>query len=274
MLATELTLNQTYILLSIDAFGSIVAAICFVYSIVILLDRRRKLAIEGNDEVAKKAASKLILPCYRPLYQGLFLIFSLLSIGQFLTLSSAKIPLKNALFIIQFYSLNVLTAVSICPILFTQKFISKKSFIYSALMILPWYLICTGILLIQYYEINYVMIPEVVFLFVTFLPSFIVSVGILTRSIPSRVRLESVSHRNAVEHCFIFTIIYSLFNLLDVITPTNQTTLFYLLLTYCIVTCLWVILFPLALHRSLLADTKFFLGRGTHNQGIFNTPPN
>jgi hypothetical protein len=109
--------------------------------------------------------------------------------------------------------------------------------------------------------------PVIIFLFLTFLPTFILSVGILSRTIVSRIRLGSRSNRNTVEHLLIFVIIFAFFNLLVLINSSSSQTEFLLVGIYVAVTFIWNLFFVLSMHRSLLADTKFWRGLGTHNQG-------
>jgi tRNA A-37 threonylcarbamoyl transferase component Bud32 len=257
-----LSSSQISILLGISALGSITTSFLFGFS-VIFLDTRQKLAYQGDTNAAKK----LILPCYRPLYVGLTLFFILLSFAQLLTLAKKNLTNLELLFVLQLHSLCLLAAFLICPLLLVQHSVSKRGFILTASILLPWFLLSLVFLILIYVHESWFLVPQIIFLFLTFLPTFLLSVGILSRTIVSRIRLGSRSNRNTVEHLLVFVIIFALLNLLDIIGPTNSTLLFSLLITYVVVTLVWSVLFVLSTHRSLLADTKFWRGLGTHNQG-------
>ena len=251
------------ILFAISASGSIITGILFSYSLYVV-DTRQRLAYQGDQE----AAHKLILPCYRPLYIGLIIYFVVLSAAQLLTLTEHDLPVSTVVFILQFHSLCLLASFLICPLLFIQHSISIKGFITTALLLLPWFLICICCLVAVFYQKQWVLAAQIIFLLLTFIPGFIFSVGILSRFIVTRIRLGSRSNRNSVEHLLVFVLIFLSLNIIDIVNPDDDT-LFKLLLAYVIVTFFWNILFALSIHRSLLADTKFWRGLGTHNRGYY-----
>lgn len=265
-----LNADQVSTLIVVNAVGSLVTAVQFAYSIF-LLDDRQKRAYQGDATAAKR----LILPCYRPLYIGFTMYFTLLCIGELLTLIQADISLVTLYFILQVQSLFVLAALLISPVLFIQHSVSRRGFILTAVYIIPWFLASLVCLAFTYSTESWVLIVEIVFLFLAFLPPFFVSVGVLSRLVVSRIRLGSKSNRNSTEHLLVFVILFSLLNLLVIIDPSNDTTIFALLMAYVAFVFVWSQVFCLAIHRSLLADTKFWRGLGTHNKdGIVSAAEN
>lgn len=268
-----LSVDQVSILIIINAIGSLITAIQFAYSIF-LLDDRQKRAYQGDVLAAKR----LILPCYRPLYIGFTIYFTLLCIGELLTLIQDNISIKTLYFILQVQSLFILTAFLISPILFIQHSVSKRGFILTSVYIIPWFIITAACLVVTYAVNSWKLTVDIIFLFLAFLPPFCLSVGILSRLVVSRIRLGSKSNRNSTEHLLIFVVVFSQLNLLVVIDPSNDSTIFALLMAYVVVAFIWSQVFCLAIHRSLLADTKFWRGLGTHNKdgivsaGIDNLP--
>ena len=265
-----LTVDQVSILIIINSIGSLVTAVQFAYSIF-LLDDRQKRAYQGDVLAAKR----LILPCYRPLYVGFTIYFTLLCIAELLTLIQDDISLVTLYFILQAQSLFILTAFLISPVLFIQHSVSKRGFVLTAVYIIPWFLVTAACLAVTYATKSWTLIVEIIFLFLAFVPPFCVSVGVLSRLVVSRIRLGSKSNRNSTEHLLVFVVLFSQLNLLVVIDPSNDTTIFALLMAYVVAVFIWSQTFCLAIHRSLLADTKFWRGLGTHNKdGIVSTADN
>ena len=164
------------IILTIPALGSLITAILCIYS-VYMMDIRQKLAFQGDDDAAKK----LILPCYRPLYIGLIITYIIITISILVTLKDNNISNPILYFVLQGYSLCILTTFLILPLLFVQYAVSLRSFIITTKILLPWFLISITCLILNYVHITNYGIPNYIFLFFTFFPSFIFTIGILSK---------------------------------------------------------------------------------------------
>lgn len=256
----SLTTPQVVSLVAISATGSLVAAALLVFTMYIQ-DLRRKRAYKQDVDAVKK----LTLPCYQPLYVILTAWFTLLSIGELISVSEHIFSDGDVYFILQLHSLCLLAAFLICPVLFIFRSVSTKTIRLTAAIIIPWYVLCLICLALYARQPPWYVAPQVTFLFISFLPSFILSVGILTRNIVTRITLASRSARNFVEHLIVFVILFAGLNLFSIIDTNSETIIFDFLITYVCIVFVWNILFVLAMHRALLADTKYWRGLGTHN---------
>ncbi len=87
----------------------------------------------------------------------------------------------------------------------------------------------------------------------------------LTKSIKSRVQLGSVSNRNSIEFLLLYSLLYGVFYVAAVSTKSSNTR-FVLTAVLTAVSFVCNQIFPFALYRTLLADTKFWRGLGRHNK--------
>eukprot|EP00981_Chlorochromonas_danica_P015148 scaffold10764_cov159-Ochromonas_danica.AAC.2 len=101
------------------------------------------------------------------------------------------------------------------------------------------------------------------YLLIATFPPILLSWGILTRRIKSRVQLGSQSNRNGAELLFLYSLIYAIYLLFATVIFSSMA----IDLTFVILTFLFNQIFPWMNHRTLLADTKFWRGLGRHNQG-------
>ena len=171
---------------------------------------------------------------------------------------------------------------SIVPILFIQKSVSKRGLRRVFYQIIPWFLVCFSIVLILIFDriLNYqiILFLDIFFLLFSFIPPMMVSIGILSNTIHSRVQLKSVSNRNPVELLGIYSLAYLATNIAGTIvlrysidSSINNSTSnnYYSITIYFVIAALICnFLFPFALYRGLLADTKFWRGLGRHNKGL------
>eukprot|EP01031_Cornospumella_fuschlensis_P035036 gene35036-42432_t len=95
-------------------------------------------------------------------------------------------------------------------------------------------------------------------------PTAIVSLGILTKRIKSRVQLGSRSNRNAAEFLLVYSVFYAVFVVLYMSSDHSGD----ISLIFAVIIFLFNQIFPWLNHRTLLADTKFWRGLGRHNEGL------
>ncbi len=246
--------------------GNLVTAAIFGYFIW-MANWRRTLALQGDHD----AAVRILLPCYRPIFRFMVGVYLLSAIGigcSFITRQSVD----DQFYVLQFASLTMLTTFSWVPWVLLQPSISYKAFNQTALVIMPWYILC-GILWIFMTRYNSNRIIMVVYWIVSGSPALLLGAGMLTGYIKSRVHLHSRSNRVSIDYMFIFSIFYSTLNVIAIPSvrakDPHKIRLFGTILA-CF-SILWNQLFPWAMYSTLLADTKFWRGLGRHNQGGFQT---
>lgn len=269
------------IALSLTIVSSFLTSLQLLQSLLIA-DYRAALAYQGD----KNAALRIILPCYRPLFIALILVFMFLSLTQGLCLLSGHTLLDNAHYVYQLmklYGLCVLAIYCILPVLLIQKSVSMNGFWRAFFMIFPAWLCEFSIIIALIYfgfisePLSYSMhiVLDTIYIIILIFP-IILSSGILLSFIKCRVRLKSVSNRNAIELMFIFSIFYIANVIVGSIVVDlhgSDNSIAFSCLTFFIVfsSIILNILFPFALYRGLLADTKFWRGLGKHNQGGLNS---
>lgn len=225
-------------------------------------NRRQQKALEG-DEVA---ALKIVLPCYRPLYIFLASVYLLVSVGLALTFVM-PLSVQSQFLVLQYYSLTMLAVYTIVPLLLTQQSVSYLAFKRTALMIGPWFVLSS--LMWGLSTVSGLDTLQIAFWIVSTIPSLLLSLGILLKVVPSRVQMGSTSNRASVEYMLVFGSFFLGINIASVpqLAVQNVHNLWNLGSLLSIFAILWNQLFPLALHRTLLADTKFWRGLGRHNSG-------
>lgn len=244
-------------------------ASCFLTALqllqsLIIWDHRQAIAFKGNAAAAKR----LILPCYRPFFRALIVFYLIIALILGISIFE-DYCYKTIFFEIQYACFGIVVLLFIVPLLLIQKSISYSSFWRVFYTILPWWIICTAFWILSVVTSFHVTF-QILFLLSVSLPTYSLSIGILGKFISSRVQIGSVSNRNAIELCIIAVTVFvvgtsgciSVFNGSHYQSPFQYLTLF-LILSFSIVS----FLFPFALYRTLLADTKYWRGMGKHNQG-------
>ena len=258
--------DQINIFVEICAAGNFFTAIWIVYMIY-LSDKRRRLAFQG-DEVAAKY---IILPCYRPFFIGLVVLYLLMGVGQSLTFILAP-TIITQFYIIQYSSLCLLTSFSICPVLLLQSSVSRAAFWRTFYTIAPWFVCCS--LLWGLSNKSIASIPlQICFWLLTSLPAVAIGIGVLTKLISSRIQIGSSSNRNSIECMLIYALFFGAANVGSIPSSNNGNKHELVVVSGCLAafSFIWNQLFPFALQRTLLADTKYWRGLGKHNQGGLKT---
>jgi serine/threonine protein kinase len=260
------------IYLLINAVSAFVTSLQILQSLLIA-DYRQALAFHGDQA----AAQRIILPCYRPLFIALIFMYFFLSLYQGLLLLDAS-RRHDANFVldnIKIYCLCVLSIFSIIPVLLIQKSVSLKGFWRSFYLMFPLFMSCLAILLSQILlpiRLNGLICLTILLILLVSIPTISLSSGVLLGYIHCRVRLKSVSNRNVIELMCIYASLYTIGLIASGAVLSqhydNDSAVFKCLIIYFVaISILLNHLFPFALYRGLLADTKFWRGLGTHNQG-------
>ena len=245
-----------------SALGAFTSSLLFGF-LIWLSYRRQRLALQG-DEIA---ALKIVMPCYQPLYIFLGSVYLVISVALALTFVT-PLSILSQFLVLQFYSLTMLALFTIVPLLLTQNSVSYMAFVRTAWIIGPWYVLCS--LTWGLSDLPQATTPlQIMFWIVSCIPSILLSLGILLKMVPSRIQMGSTSNRASVEYMLVYSCFFVGINIACVPRLQNKDlhSLWNLGSLLAIFSILWNQIFPLALHRTLLADTKFWRGLGRHNRG-------
>ncbi|RYH08867.1 hypothetical protein EON65_40565, partial [archaeon] len=256
VLSTGFEVMHDYILLVISVIGCVSSACMLGYSLFIAR-LRQKQAYAGDPVAAKH----IVLPCYKPILQGMITFYALFAAVLLLTFTD---PDSEAVHVLQYFGFALMVIFSITPALLIQSSVSIKSFWSIALTIFPWWLVCTILWVVAINVESIYCLFMSLFLLCSCVPTATVSMGILSKHIKSRVQLGSHSNRNAAE----FLLVYSLFYAIIIILYMTLDRSGDLSVVFAVITFLFNQLFPWLNHRTLLADTKFWRGLGRHNEGL------
>eukprot|EP00605_Chrysophyceae_sp_TOSAG23-4_P001788 GSChrysophyteH1.ASY1.ANO1.1977.1 assembled CDS len=259
---------QLSILTIIVAVGNAVTTLVFAYFIW-MANWRRTLALQGDES----AAVRILLPCYRPIFRLMAAVYLLSGIALGLSFLTDQ-GITDQFFVLQFASLMMLTTFSVVPIILLQPSISYKAFGTAALVTVPWFFGCMGL----WYAItrNLAETPVAIialYWIISALPALILGAGILSGYFKSRIHLASNSYLLAVYYMFIYAIFYCAINLAAIkyVRDPNEANIRKLeIISYvlAIASTIWNQLFPWAMYKTLLADTKFWRGLGRRNKGF------
>ena len=166
--------------------------------------------------------------------------------------------------IVELCSICVIILFSIPPVLLLQPSVSRGGFWRTAFTLIPWWalLIMIWILSISIGS-SYGSIFTILLNLSTSVPPLFVCGCMLSGQLPSRMQLGSRSNRSCVEFLLCYSIIYAALMLMSTALHMHMASLIGLSMSL-FLACQ---LFPIALYRTLLADTKFWRGLGRHNRG-------
>lgn len=160
---------------------------------------------------------------------------------------------------------------SIPLVLLLQPSVSKAGFWRTTFILFPWWLLlCLVWTLSSALDQEYRLWLKVILNISTVLPPLVLCLGMLSGLIASRMQLGSRSNRSCVEFLFCYSVCYG--GLMIISTGFNMHSPAMLGLS--VILFLGCQLFPVALYRTLLADTKFWRGMGKHNTGGITAAPN
>lgn len=230
------------------------------------MNLRQNLAYDGDEAAAKR----IILPIYKPVLIGISILYIVFALCLGLTLIDPNWENKTYFKILQYFQFTCIFLYTIIPTLLLQPSVSYKAFRNVAFMLLPWWLITTVFWLATFVGNYLEIIFQLIFILSASILPGLLSISILTRVFKSRVEILSTSNRNAMEflllYCVIFCSLYSVCLFYD--KNFNSLVTYNISLAITICSCVFNQLFPFALYRTLLADTKFWRGLGSHNKGI------
>lgn len=249
-----------------------VGCLCALFGLafsVFMADKRKKLALKGDE----KAGERIILPCYKPLYRSLIATFFIISATLFLTLVG-NFTLKDQFHIVQFYCLALMTIYGIAPVLLMQRAgVTRRAFWNTFYIISSWWtsniLVWVVVIVFQDHPVvSYTL--ELIFSFTSSLPPFLFSVGLLTKIIPSRIQIGSRSNRASTEFLLLYSVVFFIANICSAVALSSEaveSNLVVIMEGLAGGSFIWNLFFPLSFYRTLLADTKFWRGVGKHNVG-------
>jgi len=258
--------------------GNILTASVFIYFIY-LATWRRTLALQGNND----AATRIILPCYRPMFRGMAIVYVLSAVALSCSFFASQGP-ADQFYELQFASLMMLTTFSVVPILLLQRSVTWKAFRTTACITFPCLVLGTLLWVLTTLYSNSSMLSTLFWILSGF-PSLCLSFGMRFGLIKSRVHMNSRSARASVDYMLVYSVFYCVMNILGIQPIRNyledksyrvhtkfqgdQSDLVLIAAIAAVLSILWNQLFPWAMYASLLADTKFWRGLGRHNEHGF-----
>jgi serine/threonine protein kinase len=249
-------MDQIYLV--IICIGSCICSACSLgYDIYIAL-KLRELAYSGDVVAAKR----IILPCYKPLIKWLLIFNALFAVALALTFVNPKVDTYRILI---YYFFSLLTIYNITPVMLVQTSVSNKAFWNTFYTIFPWWFICTILWAFsdKVRSKTIVLILQLCFIIIATLPPFLLAAGILTKLVSSRVQIGSSSNRNSTELLLIYSLSFGIIYVIGIVFVSKRIIVDFVMTIFAF--CIHQI-YPLALYRTLLADTKFWRGLGKHNQ--------
>jgi tRNA A-37 threonylcarbamoyl transferase component Bud32 len=223
--------------------------------------QRQALAYSGDAS----AARRIILPCYRPLFQGLIVFFFVMAGTLCLTFADTSLGSKY-FHILQYYNFGSMALFVITPVLLIQSSVSVIAFWNAAYTVIPWWLTCTIVWALSYVKGPSAYPLSILFVFIAVVPPIVLATLILTKLMKSRVQLGSISNRNSIEFLLVYAVIFGALYGAAVISVGTHNMEFTVSAAITAVSFVCNQIFPFALYRTLLADTKFWRGLGRHNQ--------
>jgi hypothetical protein len=217
----------------------------------------------------KNASNHLILPCYRPVFFSLSIVFALQFV--FITVLYCLVQVKETmdqdiLMLSIFYCSTFLQIpYSISPLLLWVTSLSRSGFLKVGSLLLPCFFI--SIILLACLLVFQNMTILICLLLLTCIPSIFLSVGILSKRLHSRVEVRSRSSRSSSEFLLVYSVLVVCFGSMFIADKSSSPGIIGLGVAVFLNT-----LFPLTLYRTLNADTKFWRGLGQHNQGGISSP--
>ncbi len=262
-------------LLVILVVGCMCSAGCFIFWLFVAHHHQIK-AYAGDERSAKR----IILPFYQPFIRYFAILFLILGCCLCLLFSSDEILFSRLL---QYYGFFVLSIYFLIPSFLLQTSASTKALARTFYQLFPWWFGCT-----MFWSLSFLadsVFPQLFFscflITATAVP-VCVCIGILTKQLYSRVQVGSKSNRNTTELVLVFSVVFATYLTLTVSlasvegnhsnnddAPYHQRQI----ILDAVFSCFIFVtnqLFPFALFRTLIADTKFWRGLGKHNQGGIN----
>jgi serine/threonine protein kinase len=244
------------------SLSSLFAAIGLFFGCVILsyiihsMNKNQSLAYYGD----KEAARHLILPCYKPLLRAIWASFISLALFVLIVGIIAANP-DNTTVLITFIAMSCSALYAIPTLLLLQPSVSRNGFWRTGTSLFCWWILSVIVLFACLFN-DSLLVSILLIVLISLMP-ILLTAGILLRILPSRVQLSSHSNRLSVELLFVYSILFLAILVSALLSLSKAVTSLLLSLLIFFSSQL----FPIALYKSLLADTKFWRGLGKHNRG-------
>ena len=233
-------LDTLIVLVSVGNFVCVGVFAYFIY----LSNWRRSLALQGDVD----SASRILLPCYRPIFRWMMLTNFLIGSGMAISIAATNSAIQH-FYALQMNSLLLLSTFMVAPLLLLQTSISYFAFRTVAYTILPW--LCTCVILWglshPYANIETWKITKISFwVFTSFLPT-VIGVGMGTGLIKSRLNIRSMGNRAAIDHMLIYVLFFVVTSAISApsLFSGNYNGLYEVGLILAIGSLIWNQLFPL-----------------------------
>jgi serine/threonine protein kinase len=247
-------LQLSEISICFSLFGLFFGCVLIAYLLKMITDNQHH-AYFGD----KHAMTHLLLPCYKPLIRSLWAANILLIFIQLLILLLFPNDSYLHFLSIQFCQMSIVTLQTIPGVLLCQPSVSRSGFWRTGLIIFPWWIVSTIVWIVSHRFPT--LISGIVFISISAVPPFLMSLLMLIGILPSRIRLGSRSNRGCIEFILIHSLCYLVALTIFLITP------YPLHFAFAIMIFLSSQIFPITFYFCLLADTKFWRGLGKHNSG-------
>lgn len=255
-------------LLIVGSVGNFICVGIFGY-FVYLSNWRRTLAHQGD----LSSASRILLPCYRPIFRWMMFVYTTFGTGMALSLMGSD-SVETQFYVLQLYSLMLLATFMIAPMLLLQSSISYNAMKYCAAYILPWFTLCVTLWAVShpYHRVQAWKQTIVSFWVFACVPPILLGLALMTKLIKSRIMVDSCQNRAAIDHMLLYAIFFivssgaastPLFN-----GQEESQEMYEISIVIAVISFFWNQVFPWALYRTLLADTKYWRGLGRYNMGF------
>jgi tRNA A-37 threonylcarbamoyl transferase component Bud32 len=225
------------------------------------VNNRQNLAFSGDISAAKH----ILLPCYRPIFRCFTWVYVIFAVLLSILLICKPVGGLVEHYCLQYFYFAILTIYFIAPVLLLQRSVSKLGFWITFFTLFPWWLVCSLLWFLSLSQGTPQPILEGYFIVCSAAVPSMVSICVLTKLLSSRVQVGSCSNRNSMEFLLIYASIFGLLYLLDLVCGSTDSLKVEILMA--VFSFFSNQLFPYALYRTLLADTKFWRGMGKHNSG-------
>jgi serine/threonine protein kinase len=262
----------------IIAVFAIVSSVCCALMMVRVLYRIRVNRVKAEEYGDVRAASKIFLPCYKPMFWAFLVLYILVSVVLVVLDYVDGDPSRRTLvFIFYFYTQSAI--INLPPVLLMQPGVSHLAFFRTFIVVAGWYVVCTGYFLgVTAFSHLATFDEELAFLLMSTLPSVILNTALLRGWLPSRVRNLSSANKCS-RLCIVDSIFIAIFFLNywfyfkgevektpderrdDSATKLWASIGFLFVMACCFTVSPWVI------YRTLLADTRYWRGVGWQNEG-------
>lgn len=252
------------------ADGFLVLSVCVKFLVVLMflyilrtMRIRRAQALAGDP----KAAKRIILPCYKPVLRGIMAVYVCMGVVLFISIfvDWGDNSLRARYHSVQGLGFLSVVVFAMAPVLLLQRSVSATGFWRTGYTLLPWFTVCVATWIIQ------LTVRDdgwaIVYLIVSCVPPLVLYALMLAGTVKSRMQLKSYSNVAAVQYASVYTLCYLSMNIVGVVMSTNRDDFSLAIAILVLMMFVMELFFPLALYRTLLADTKYWRGLGRHNKG-------